>query len=98
MPAGESPCCFSCTAAIYLYSHLCPRLSPPLPPSVRLQRSGAITVEGTVNVTLANLTLINGLAVAGRVASATWVPADALAADVLEVRCEYEEVIWPWSG
>ena len=48
--------------------------------------------------TLANLTLINGMAVAGRIASATWIPADALAAEVLEVWCEYEDVIWPWSG
>ena len=48
--------------------------------------------------TLANLTLLNGLAVAGRITSAVWRPADAVAAEVLEVRCEYEEVIWPWAG
>ncbi|KAG6457982.1 hypothetical protein O3G_MSEX010606 [Manduca sexta] len=47
--------------------------------------------------TIANVTVINGLGVSGRVREVTWHP-HLPHGVLLSVSAEYSEVLWPWSG
>ncbi len=49
--------------------------------------------------TMFNATLLNGMGVDGRITRVSWAPSPGnAAAEVVDVRFEHSEQIWPWSG
>ena len=49
--------------------------------------------------TIFNATVLNGMGVDGRIARVSWTPAAGnAAAEMVDVRFEHSEQLWPWSG
>lgn len=52
----------------------------------------------TMQPIIVNVTILNGIAVTGRVAEVQWYPYQNENGNLLNVSISYSDVLWPWSG
>lgn len=52
----------------------------------------------TMQPMIVNITILNGIAVTGRVAEVQWYPYQNENGNLLNVSISYSDVLWPWSG
>lgn len=52
----------------------------------------------TMQPVIVNVTILNGIAVTGRVAEVQWYPYQNENGNLLNVSISYSDVLWPWSG
>lgn len=52
----------------------------------------------TMQPVIVNVTILNGIAVTGRVAEVQWYPYQNENGNLLNISISYSDVLWPWSG